>query len=200
MERVHRKILRTIQGLPTRCSSASLTTLLGSRSVHDLINLLSFIVSTANLPAEALPRRILEARANSTKGVVSQYQEVLAEMSLSDLSQLLENTPREPTWKSFTGKQLAIRAHMPFLESCEDYHISSCDIKMLRPLPHWSSTVGEPKLTRMNNFRIRLLVGCDGLEQDASCFRTRNNGATPKDPTCKLCKLAVEDADHFVAR
>ena len=71
---------------------------------------------------------------------------------------------------------------------------------MLRPLPHWSSTVGEPKLTRMNNFQIRLLVGCDALEQNASRFRTRNNGATPKDPTCKLCNLAVEDADHFVAR
>ena len=39
LERVHRKIHRTIQDLPIRCKSASLTTLPGSRSIEDHIKL-----------------------------------------------------------------------------------------------------------------------------------------------------------------
>ena len=38
LERVHRKILRTIQGLPTRCPSVALTSLLGSRDISSFIS------------------------------------------------------------------------------------------------------------------------------------------------------------------
>ena len=41
--------------------------------------------------------------------------------------------------------------------------------------------------TRRNNFRIRLLVGCDGLEADASRFRWRKDRSQPNNSTCKLC-------------
>jgi hypothetical protein len=44
-------------------------------------------------------------------------------------------------------------------------------MKISRPLPHWSVTVGDVQRTRANNFRIRLLPGCDGLEKDAARFR-----------------------------
>ena len=64
--------------------------------------------------------------------------------------------------------------------------------------PHWQITRGQPTLTRKNNFRIRLLVGCDGLEQDASRFRHRSLPAG--DNRCKLCLLEPEDASHFIAR
>ena len=59
MERLHRKILCTLQGLPTRCKSSALTTLLGLQSVEQMINhrMLSFVVSVANLSERALPRR-----------------------------------------------------------------------------------------------------------------------------------------------
>ena len=58
----------------------------------------------------------------------------------------------------------------------------------------------SPKLTRLNNFRICLLVGCDGLEADAACFRSRTTKAQPGDPSCKLCNQGVpEDAAHFVS-
>ncbi len=42
------------------------------------------------------------------------------------------------------------------------------------------------------------MVGCDGLELDASRFRRRYNSSTPGDPTCKLCHIEPEDAAHFI--
>ena len=43
-----------------------------------------------------------------------------------------------------------------------------------------------------------MLVGCDGLETDASRFRRRMNGTAPGNPTCKLCHTAPEDPAHFI--
>ena len=41
-------------------------------------------------------------------------------------------------------------------------------------------------LTSKSNFRICLLLGCPGLESDASRFSTRNNGQLRGDSSCKL--------------
>ena len=51
LEQVHRGILRTMQGLPIRCHTASLTTLLGVQDIQTLVQQrqLNFIVSVANL-------------------------------------------------------------------------------------------------------------------------------------------------------
>ena len=77
--------------------------------------------------------------------------------------------------------------HLDFLEECIAYFLCSCSLKLLKPAPHWAMTVGGVNVTRMNNFRICLLVGCDGLEKDG---RTQ-------DPSCKLCGAEAEDAAHF---
>ena len=63
----------------------------------------------------------------------------------------------------------------------------------------WHVTLGDSRLSRANNFRIRLLVGCDSLEKDAARFRMRNTTHSPHDPSCKLCLGSTEDAHHFVA-
>ena len=85
------------------------------------------------------------------------------------------------------------------MEICGSLLLGSCDLKLLKPAPHWKVTLGDPALTRLNNFRIRLLVGCDGLEQDASRFRRRTTSALRSDASCKLCGHTPEDAAHFVA-
>ena len=88
-------------------------------------------------------------------------------------------------WSS--KKQLGVRAYLKFLEDCQESILSECDTKIGRPLPHWSVTIGDVQRTRATNFRIRLLVGCDGLEKDVARFRSRSNGTSPADPSCKLC-------------
>ena len=57
----------------------------------------------------------------------------------------------------------------------------------------------DVNLTRMNIFSIHLLVGCDDLECDAACFRSRSSSTfRPQNPSCisfvvhcarMLCKL-----------
>ena len=204
LEQVHRRILRTIQGLPIRCRSASLTTLLGVQDIQTLVQQrqLNFIVSVANLDSNALPRKILSTRSASTtaKGITHQYHQVLNNLNLPDLSYLLSEPPKCSPWKAFIKKHMGLISYLTFLEECDDCHVSQCAFKPLHPAPHWKVTIGDPKLTRLNNFRIRLLVGCDGLEADAACFRSRTTNAQPGDPSCKLCNQGVpEDAAHFVS-
>ena len=84
------------------------------------------------------------------------------------------------------------------MEDCTDLHVGACSIPIGRPVRHWSVTLGDTNATRRTNFRIRLLTGCDGLEQDASHFRYRTHGRSSGDPTCKLCGLGSENAEHFI--
>ena len=88
-----------------------------------------------------------------------------------------------------------------FLDECVHLPLSDCLLSLGKPAPHWSITRGLPQMTRKNNFRIRLLVCCDGLEADASRFRKRKYAtATINDATCRLCKLKPEDYAHFIVR
>ena len=68
LERVHRKILRTIQGLPVRCHHLALQTLVGQPSILTLIHqrLLSFAQSFSDLPHDPLPSEVLFARLSSS--------------------------------------------------------------------------------------------------------------------------------------
>ena len=77
--------------------------------------------------------------------------------------------------------------------------LSSCLFRLGKPIPHWSMTQGLPQLTRKNNFKIRLLAGCHGLEADANGFRWRRLAHSSQHvPTCKLCGLEPEDPSHFI--
>ena len=110
-------------------------------------------------------------------------------LSIFFLSSLLytETPPPSNVWKSHVHKFLALKTHMDLVEECDAYHLSSCSRSFyIKPVSHWAVTVGDINMTRMNNFSIHLLVGCDGLEKDASRFRTRNTGGRIQDPSCKL--------------
>ena len=66
--RVHRRLLRTIQGLPVRCHHLALQTLVGQPSILTLIHqrLLSFAQSFSDLPHDSLPSLVLFARLSSS--------------------------------------------------------------------------------------------------------------------------------------
>ena len=85
-----------------------------------------------------------------------------------------------------------------FLNQCDHLPLSGCSLRLGKPIPHWSVTRGLPKLTRWNNFCIRLLVGCDGLEADASRFHMQSNSATAVNDSS--CKLEPESPSHFIVR
>ena len=202
MERIHRKILRTAQGLPTRCPNAAVYSLIGSRSIESFIQQrqLSFINSIASLDNEALPKRLLQERLStpSAKGLIPAYRRLLEDLRLPSISQLLTQPPKPESWKSSTKKLLNFKTYLALMEDCIDLHVGACSIPIGRPVRHWSVTLGDTNATRRSNFRIRLLTGCDGLEQGASHFRYRTHGRSSGDPTCKLCGLGPENAEHFI--
>ncbi len=71
---------------------------------------------------------------------------------------------------------------------------------MRRPSLLWSCCLMDRSLHGPSNFnfRVRLLVGCDGLELDASRFRYRTNlNISPGDATCKLCN---ESPSHLAVQ
>ena len=85
-ERTHRKILRTIQGLPTRCPTTALQSLIGSRSITSFISQrqLTFINSIFNMQSSDLPKQILEVRiANpNAKGITATWKNLVDKLCL----------------------------------------------------------------------------------------------------------------------
>ena len=203
LERAHSKILRTIQGLPTRCPLPALRNLLGSQCVSSYIaqRQLAFVNSIATMNPSALPRRLLEYRisCNPTSGCIPEWSKLLSSLNLPSIIELLHCQRTHSSWKISTRRLLSIQSNLSLTNECSNLPIGLCDLPLGKPAPHWAATLADIHRTRRNNFRIRLLTGCDGLEADASRFRLRRNGRSPNDPSCKLCGALREDSLHFVA-
>ena len=78
--------------------------------------------------------------------------------------------------------------------------MTRCCTKPGAPAPHWKITHSADllHLTTRSNFRVRLLLGCHGLESDAARFRVRRDGSPTGNPMCKLCNSEEEDPVHFL--
>ena len=79
--------------------------------------------------------------------------------------------------------------------------MTRCCTKPGAPAPHRKITHSADllHLTTRSNFRVRLLLGCHGLESDAARFRVRRDGSPTGNPMCKLCNSEEEDPVHFLA-
>ena len=97
------------------------------------------------------------------------------------------------------------RAEMSLLEEaehkCSLHLLSQMDPRSGSPSTLWTSTLNKDllHLTARNNFRIRLVLGCHGLESDAARFRKRRCELEVGSSTCRLCAQGIEDPTHFLA-
>ena len=122
-------------------------------------------------------------------------------LNLLSLTEILSGGWSKLTWKRYVKRHLLSTEYSLFLDSCDNLPLSDCLVHLGKPIPPWMVTHGLPKMTCWNNFRIRLLVGCHGLEVDACRFgrrRPSNYNYSVNDPTCKLCGLEPEDLAHFI--
>jgi len=82
---------------------------------------------------------------------------------------------------------------------CSEYPIGFCNLPLGKPSQQWYSTLkfNDRHTTAKSNFRIGLLVGCDGLETDVSRFHYRSNGM---EPYLQMCHSVPGDPSHFILR
>ena len=91
--------------------------------------------------------------------------------------------------------------HLELLNQAEvKEYLTMCDPNLFTP-PLWSMIhcADQLHLTTRPNLRIRLLLGCQGLESDVCRFSSQSNGQARGDPSCKLCGAQLEDAPHFIS-
>ena len=144
-------------------------------------------------------KQVFRARCSSNDKLLVSYNIILDMLNIPDLDSLLSRPFSPSSWKRSTKKQLLINSLLHLPEDSEAYPVIDCDFKMGRPLRQWLVGLGDSRLTRLNLYPIKLLVGCAGLEQDAARFRVRDRGIfSVGDQTCKLCGHKVEDAHHFI--
>jgi len=127
------------------------------------------------------------------------------ELTLPSVTTLMQNTHSKSCWKRCITKILGTRAYLHLLDQAEVKsdleQLSMCEPNFLVPSPIWGVTycAEHLHLITRSNFRVRLLLGCHGLESDASRFNSRSNGRGRGDPSCKLCYAQVKDATHFIS-
>ena len=157
-------------------------------------------ISFSLLPFDSLPRLIFEKRlaVSPAKGTIPSLHQLVESLLIPDI---LSGGWSKISWKRYVKRLLLSSEYSAFLDSCDHLPLSNCLVRLGKPILHWMVTHGLPRLTCWNNFRIRLLVGCHSLEEDASRFAQRRPPRiTPYALTCKLCGLEPEDPVHFIVR
>ena len=203
-ERVHRKILRTIQRLPIRCPKVRVLWMAGAKNIKDIVlkDKLIFLHSILQLPDQVL---LACLSSSSPRSWVNTMQRHLDGLNLPDISTLAANTSSAGIWHRCVDRLIACHAQLNLLEEAESKKdldpLIRCCTKPSVPAPHWKVTHSAEMLhlTTRSNFRVRLLLGCHGLESDAARFRVRRDGGPIGNPTCKLCNSGEEDPVHFLA-
>ena len=151
--------------------------MVGAKNIKDIIlkDKLIFLYSILCLPDHAAPKHILLAHLSSSspRSWTNSMQHHLDALNLPDIPTLVANTPSA----------------------------GICCTKPGAPAPHRKITHSADllHLTTRSNFRVRLLLGCHGLESDAARFRVRRDGSPTGNPMCKLCNSEEEDPVHFLA-
>ena len=133
---------------------------------------LNFVHSFSGLPADSLLKLVMMKRNSYSpqKGSLHVFYRLVVSHNLPSLHEIVNGDWGKLAWRRWMKGIFQSSEYSSFLDECDYLPLSDCVFPLGKPIFHWSVTHGLPLLTRMNNFRIRLLVGCNGLEADASRF------------------------------
>ena len=134
--------------------------------------------------------------------VVCSWNSLLEDYSLPLIPELLVNLPcSKQTWKKACKSILAARQHNQLLSDCVSLPIAQCSNSSFasnKIIPQRLTCKGDRQMLQRSNFKVRILVGCDGLESDAARLRYRRPGLEVSCSSCRLCLIAPETSFHFI--
>jgi hypothetical protein len=205
LERAQLTILRIILGVPTRTSTIAIHAILGTLSIKYLIyyRQLLLLHSILSLPPSSTQRRLLLSRLHTAnkRSFITNVQEILTELDLPDVVLLSQQLPSKRSWKCLIKTLL-------FGNLADDFETQQACSVSLKRAAHLSNNIilgkmapfllfskGDVSLSRLLNFRIRLLLGCSCLNVDTAAFHVRPGRS--RAPLCSLCKEQPEDIEHF---
>jgi hypothetical protein len=215
LERAQLTVLRIILGVPTRTSSVAIHAMVGSLPIKYLLlsKQLMLLHSILSLTTESAQKRLLMARLQSDpdlcvrlnkRSFMTSVQASLEELDLPDIYLLSQQLPSKQAWKCHIKTLLFCQLASEFeaQQACSDSlrhaaHLSH-NIIMGKMAPILLSSKGDVSLSRLLNFRIRLILGCSSLNVDTAAFHARPGRI--RDPICSLCNQQPENIEHFLLR
>ena len=130
LECVHRKILRTIVGLPTCCKTKALLHTLGSLSIERLIQLrqINFLHSFSFLPSDSLHCRVLVTLIKNPPagGILPRLHNMLQEYGLPSMEDIFAGHWSKEGWKRLTKRALLAVSFSEFMDDCDNLPLAQC--------------------------------------------------------------------------
>ena len=164
LERVHRKILRTILNLPIRCPSRSLLSITGMLSISAMIHhkQLNFLHSFSLLPADSLPRQLFQALTTSISPnyTTSKLQTLLHQHCLPPITAIPSLQLSKRCWKQAMKRILWAAQLADFLVSCSHLPLAQCSVlHQGKPIPqdHQTEQHQNPPASELPRTRNRHL-------------------------------------------
>ena len=156
---------------------------------------LAFINSIINMQHGDLPKQILEVGSHTLmrrESLLPGKTVLINSASPPSNSYSKHGTTRNP-WNTRSNASLTSNRISPCNTNILELPPrGSCPPNWKIGLPLDNHPQGHLDATCKNNFRFRLLAGCDGLEADASHCRSRNNHSQPNNSIYKLCHSEPE--------
>jgi len=198
LERSHRKILHTIQGLPLRCPNSGLLAVIGA----DLVTTkkLLFVHSVVSLPEHLLPHQVLLERlqAPNAKAWLPSILASPDSLNLPSANNLLQQASSKSVWKGVVSGIIRARAKTNLLEEaerkCSLHLLTQMDQRPGTPSPSWTITHNKDllHLTSKTNFRIRSFWDAMALRQMRPASgkekATRKWAPPPAGSACKAAR------------
>ena len=204
LERMQRKVLKHIQGLPDRTATLAVYVLIGAEPIETILdrNVLTLFINISRLQGtrenDILHQQI--KYGNQTKGaLLDKVNQSLYKLDLPTAEKLFHNPPNKHSWSKLVKK--AVCSY--WRDQWQEEKSTKSSLKYLQiqqvPIgnPHnlWKSIKLNQHEVRSAETKARILTGTYTLQINAAKY----NG-TQTSAECQLCHKEDEDLEHFILR
>ena len=202
LEQYQRKSLKQMQHLPDRTQSSASLALLGIPPVECVLhkNMLGLFWRwiTSKRVEKEISLRQLAMKMPTESSWFNRIRVILNRYGLPSPSELMDDPPSRLKWKSVVDNAISRKVEENWREDIQGRptlkYINSVRIRMGQVHPVWATVRDSVFYSRRAQLKCRLLTGTYTLQSNKAVFNQHL-----VDPTCKLCKGAPENRQHFLA-